>query len=123
MDERAQKAPKAVACLEAGLEDALAGLAGPEQSRRRRKSTTMQERLSQAVRRRERVLRSCPNEESAPRLIGALLAEIHEEWQGRRYLDMSDFHEWGEAQRPADQEEEKVVSIDHCNQSNTESCG
>ena len=90
-------------CLEEGLEDALAVLALPEKYRRRLKSTNMQ----------ERVIRIFPNEESAHRLIGALVAEIHEEWQGRRCLDMSDFHEWWEAQKPANQEGEKVVSIDH----------
>jgi hypothetical protein len=37
-------------------------------------------------------------------------AEIHEEWQGRRYLDMSEFHEWWEVRHPAD-EEGKVISI------------
>lgn len=113
MEEMEQKAPRAVTCLEEGLEDALAVLALPEKYRRRLKSTNMQERLIQEIRRRERVIRIFPNEESAHRLIGALVAEIHEEWQGRRYLDMSDFHEWWEARKPANQEEEKVVSIDH----------
>ena len=104
MEEMEQKAPRAVTCLEAGLEDALAVLALPEKYRRRLKSTNMQERLIQEIRRRERVIRIFPNEESAHRLIGALVAEIHEEWQDRRYLDMSDFHEWWEAQKPANQE-------------------
>lgn len=113
MDEMEGKAPKAVVCLEEGLEDTLAVLALSEKYRRRLKSTNMQERLVQEVRRRERVIRIFPNEESAHRLIGALLAEIHEEWQGRRYLDMSDFHEWWEAQQPSDQKEDKVVGIDH----------
>lgn len=113
MDELEGKAPKAVACLEAGLEDALVVLALPEKYRRRLKSTNMQERLIQEVRRRERVIRIFPNEESAHRLIGALVAEIHEEWQGRRYLDMSDFHEWWEAQQAPDPEEAKVGRIDH----------
>lgn len=88
------KAAKAIACLERGLEDALAVLALPSQYRRRLKSTNMQERLIQEIRRRERVIRIYPNEDSALRLMGALLAEIHEEWQGRRYLVMDDFHEW-----------------------------
>ncbi len=113
MEEMEKKAPKAVACLEEGLEDALAVLAQPEKYRRRLKSTNMQERLIQEVRRRERVIRIFPNEESAHRLMGALVAEIHEEWQGRRYLDMSDFHEWWEAQQPSDQEGGNVVGIDH----------
>ena len=113
MEEMEQKAPRAVACLEGGLEDALAVLALPEKYRRRLKSTNMQERLIQEIRQRERVIRIFPNEASAHRLIGALVAEIHEEWQGRRYLDMSDFHEWWETRRLANQEVEKVFSIDH----------
>ncbi len=74
-------APKAVVCLEAGIEDALAVMALPAKYRRRMKSTNMQERLIQEVRRRERVIRIFPNEDSALRLVGALLAEINEEWQ------------------------------------------
>ena len=113
IEEMEQKAPRAVTCLEEGVEDALAVLVLPEKYRRRLKSTNMQERLIQEIRRCERVIRVFPNEESAHRLIGALVAEIHEEWQGRRYLDMSDFHEWWEAQGLASQEVEKLVSIDH----------
>lgn len=88
------KAVKAIECLENGLEDALAVMALPAKYHRRLKSSNMQERLIQEVRRRERVIRIFPNEDSALRLIGALLAEIHEAWQSRRYLDMTDFNEW-----------------------------
>lgn len=88
------KAGKAMECLDHGLEDALAVMALPDKYHRRMKSTNMQERLIQEVRRRERVIRIFPNEDSALRLIGALLAEINEEWQNRRYLDMDDLHEW-----------------------------
>ena len=35
-----------------------------------------------------------PNDDSALRLIGALLAEINEQWVARRYLDMDEFNEW-----------------------------
>ena len=69
MEDMEPKAPRAVACLEQGLEDALAVLALPEKYRRRMKSTNMQERLIQEVRRRERVIRIFPNEDSAYRLI------------------------------------------------------
>jgi hypothetical protein len=44
------------------------------------------------------------------RLIGALLAEFHEEWQERKYLDMVEYHEW-DAQRKADEKEKNVISI------------
>ncbi len=43
----------------------------------------MVERLIEEVRRREKVIRIFPNVDSAWRLIGAVLAERHEEWPGR----------------------------------------
>jgi len=61
----------------------------------------------------KRVIRIFPNEASAERLIGALLAEIHEDWQDRRYLDMSEFNEWWEAQQASERKTDKVVGIDH----------
>jgi putative transposase len=105
-----KRADRAIECLEQGLEDALAVYALPTKFRRRLKSTNMQERLIQEVRRRERVIRIFPNEDSVLRLIGALLAEFHEEWQGRKYLDMDDYHEW-DAQRKADEKERNVISM------------
>ena len=57
----------------------------------------MLERLIQEVRRREKVIRIFPNKDSAWRMVGALLAEKHEEWStGRRYLTMDAFYEWRE---------------------------
>ena len=93
--ERFEKsAPKAVACLEAGFDDAMAVMSLPEKYRKRLRTTNMQERLNEEVRRRERVIRIFPNDESALRLIGALLAEQNEVWQERRYLDMDEFEQW-----------------------------
>ena len=88
----------------------MAVYALPSKYRRRLKSTNMQERLIQEVRRRERVIRIFPNEASVLRLIGALLAEFHEEWQCRKYLHMAEYHEW-DAQRKADEKEKNVVSM------------
>ena len=56
-----------------------------------------QERLNEEIRRRERVIRIFPNDDSALRLIGALLAEQNETWQERRSLDMDEFAEWAAA--------------------------
>lgn len=93
--ERFQKtAPKAVACLEDGFEDAMAVMVLPEKYRKRLRTTNMQERLNEEIRRRERVIRIFPNDESALRMFGALLAEQNEVWQSRRYLDMDEFNEW-----------------------------
>lgn len=83
----AKSAPKAVNCLDAGFDDAMAVMALPEKYRRRLKTTNMQERLNEEIRRRERVIRIFPNDDSALRLIGALLAEHNEVWQERKYLD------------------------------------
>ena len=96
-------APKAVACMEAGFEDAMAIMALPEKYRKKLRTTNMQERLNEEVRRRERVIRIFPNDESALRLIGALLAEQNEAWQERKYLDMDEFKEWADAQIEAKQ--------------------
>jgi len=46
------------------------------------------------ARRRERVIRIFPNDDSALRMIGALLAEQNESWQERKYPDMDEFREW-----------------------------
>jgi len=92
------KADKALETLENGLEDALAVMALPEKYRKRLATTNMQERLNEEIRRREKVIRIFPNEDSAMRLIGAMLAEKHEVWStGRRYFDMTEFHEWKNA--------------------------
>jgi putative transposase len=83
-------APNAVACLEEAFEDAIAVLCLPEKYRKRLRSTNMQERLNEEIRRRERVIRIFPNDEAATRLVGALLIDTYETWQERRYLDMAE---------------------------------
>ena len=109
--ERFEKsAPKAVACLEAGFDDAMAVMGLPEKYRKRLRTTNMQERLNEEVRRRERVIRIFPNDESALRLIGALLAEQNEVWQERRYLDMDEFDQW-KAARATPVDGANVVAI------------
>jgi transposase-like protein len=104
------KAKNAIECLEAGLEDALAVLALPKRYRQRLRTSNMQERLIREVRRRERVICIFPNEASALRMIGAVLAEINEDWQNRRYLDMAEFKEW-KAERDAQKKNQKVIEI------------
>ena len=68
-------------------------MAFPLKYRKRWRSTNMQERLNQEVRRRERVVRIFPNDDAAFRLIGAVLADMNEAWMERRYLDMTEFYE------------------------------
>lgn len=90
-------APKVVDCMEEGFDDAMAVMCLPEKYRKRLRTTNMQERLNEEIRRRERVIRIFPNEASAHRLIGALLAEKNEAWQENIYFGMSEFDEWRQA--------------------------
>ena len=106
----AKSAPKAVSCMEDGFEDAMTVMALPEKYRKRLRSTNMQERLNEEVRRRERVIRIFPNDESALRLIGALLAEKDEAWQSRRYLEMDEFEQWA-AERAAAREGSNIIAL------------
>ena len=86
-------------CLEEGFDEALNILAFPKKYRVRLRSTNSQERLNEEIQRRERVIRIFPNEDSAIRLIGALLSEFHEQWStGKKYLDMTEYHEWKKEQ-------------------------
>jgi len=61
----------------------------PDNHRRRMKSTNMLERFNQELKRRSRVIRIFPNEESCLRLLGTMCMEQSEEWEtGRIYLTM-----------------------------------
>jgi transposase-like protein len=64
--------------LEEGFEDATAVLELPEPYRRRLRTTNMSERLNEEIRRRERVIRIFPSQESGIRLAGTLLMEQDE---------------------------------------------
>lgn len=94
-DELREEAPDAVETLQDGLFDTTAVLALPEKYHRWLRTTNMLERLIQEIRRREKVIRIFPSKDSAWRLVGALLAEKHEEWStSRRYLKTDEFYEW-----------------------------
>jgi len=105
-----EEAAPALVTLKGNLEDATSVLALPGKYRRRLRTTNMIERLIEEVRRREKVIRIFPNMGSTWRLIGALLAEKHEEWStGRRYLDMAEFRNWKEqANRPEPEPDEST---------------
>ena len=98
-----ERAGRAMACLEAGFEDAVAVLSLPTRYRRRLRTTNAVERVNEELRRRERVIRIFPNRASALRLLSALLMEIDESWStGKVYLDMTEYGLF-QAARAADQ--------------------
>lgn len=88
-------APKAAETLDLGFDDVTAVFSIPERYRKRQRTTNSVERLNEELRRRERVIRIFPNEDSMTRLMGALLLEQHEQWTvGKKYHDMADYHDW-----------------------------
>lgn len=106
-----QRAPKAMAILEEGFEDAIAVLALPESIRTRLRTTNAVERLNQELRRRERVVRIFPAQQSVTRLLGMVLLEQDEVWQTNpTYLDMQEYGEWREHQHTQRKEVSSVAA-------------
>ena len=61
----------------------------PLQHHKHLKSTNLLERLNQEIKRRTRIVRIFPNEDSCMRLIRAIAVETHERWlEDNRYLNM-----------------------------------
>jgi len=79
--------------LEEHFEECLAVMEFPTRHRRRLHSTNMLERLMREIKRRTRVVGIFPNEASCDRLVGAMLIEYHELWQGQRarFIRMEEF--------------------------------
>ena len=69
---------KAVDVLDEGFDDATQYFAEPEEYHVSLRTTNMLERMNSEIRRRERVIRIFPNEQSAFRLIGAVLMDYEE---------------------------------------------
>jgi transposase-like protein len=88
--ELEKKAPKVARLLEEHGEEILGVYALPEAHQKRMRTTNMLERQNQELKRRTRVIRVFPHEQSLLRLISALLMETNQEWVSRIYLRMEE---------------------------------
>ena len=89
LDALADKLPRVAEHLEQARADVLAFTAFHKEVWRQIWSNNPSERLNREINRRTDVVSIFPDRDSVIRLVGAVLAEQHDEWaEGRRYLGL-----------------------------------
>ena len=111
LDALAEKLPQVAAHLDTVRGDILAFTAFPKAIWRQIWSNNPQERLNREIRRRTDVVGIFPGRDALIRLVGAVLAEQHDEWtEMRRYIGLDILAKSRAASSPASTAEEVTLT-------------
>jgi len=88
VEKYSASASKLADWMEVDLPEGFTVFAFPKLHQRKLRTSNQLKSLSQEIKRRTRIVRVFPNEQSCLRLISALLMEVGEEWEyGKLYFD------------------------------------
>lgn len=102
---------RAINLLDEGFSSITAVFNIPEEYRRRLRTSNTIERLNEELRRRERVIRIFPNDDSLERIMGAVLMEQNEQWMSRKYMNMDCYLDSKMVELKMIEEAEKGINI------------
>lgn len=91
--------------LEDAREDALCYLGFPAEHRLRLRTNNVQERANREIKRRTNAVQVFPSEASLVRLVGAVCADMNDEWAAGHFMDAAGMAGIGAVEPPAQPEE------------------